>query len=103
MSGFVIVSGLAHAAVGGTVLLTAGLLAVLCCRQPVRRIRLIELTLLGALAVPFVSHSPWLPHWSMGLLRLADRASLPDDVTGPRHGSSDNGAEPIVNSTVPQV
>ena len=42
---------LAHAAVGALVVLAAGCLAAACCRQPVRRLRLIELTLLGCLLV----------------------------------------------------
>jgi beta-lactamase regulating signal transducer with metallopeptidase domain/uncharacterized GH25 family protein len=59
---------LANAALGGFLLLGAGCLAVRCCRQPVRRLRLIELTLLGCLLVPWLSRVPGLPHWSAGLL-----------------------------------
>jgi beta-lactamase regulating signal transducer with metallopeptidase domain/protocatechuate 3,4-dioxygenase beta subunit len=63
-----VVAWLAHAAVGGSVFLAAGCLAVALCRQPVRCIRLIELTLAGALLAPFASSLPWLPHWSTGWL-----------------------------------
>jgi hypothetical protein len=65
-----ILSWLLHASVGGTFVLVAGLLAVHWCRQPIRRIRLIELTLLGALVVPCASHVSWLPHWSVGWLTM---------------------------------
>ena len=45
---------LADAAAGGLIVLAVGSLAALC-RQPVRRARLIVLTLLGAFAVPWLS------------------------------------------------
>jgi beta-lactamase regulating signal transducer with metallopeptidase domain/protocatechuate 3,4-dioxygenase beta subunit len=57
---------LIHAAVGGSLFLAAGCLAVVLCRQPVRRIRLIELTLAGAMLVPLLAVLPGLPHWPMG-------------------------------------
>jgi beta-lactamase regulating signal transducer with metallopeptidase domain/uncharacterized GH25 family protein len=63
-------NGLVHAALGGAVCLLIGGLAVCCCRQPARRIRLIELTLLGALLVPLVQLLPGLPHWRAGWLAL---------------------------------
>ena len=59
---------LAQAALGGTLILLAGCLAVRLVRQPVRRLRLIELTLLGGLAVPWLTYVSALPHWSAGLL-----------------------------------
>jgi beta-lactamase regulating signal transducer with metallopeptidase domain len=59
---------LAHAALGGFVFLGAGCLAVRLCRQPVRRLRLIELTLIGCLLAPWVPWLPGLPHWSTGWL-----------------------------------
>src|SRR5262245_51924683 len=59
---------LVHAALGGMLCLFAGCLAVRCCRQPVRRVRLIELTLFGSLLVPLAARVPWLPHWSAGVL-----------------------------------
>jgi hypothetical protein len=37
-------SGLVHLALGGSLFLAADCLAVVCYRQPVRRVRLIELT-----------------------------------------------------------
>jgi beta-lactamase regulating signal transducer with metallopeptidase domain len=74
-----VVNGLAHSAVGGTLFLAVGILAVRWCRQPIRRIRLIELTLLGTLALPVVSQLPWLPHWSTGLLQLSGLTDQPRD------------------------
>ena len=45
-------SRLADAAAGGLIVLAVGSLAARLCRQPVRRARLIVLTLLGGVAVP---------------------------------------------------
>jgi beta-lactamase regulating signal transducer with metallopeptidase domain/protocatechuate 3,4-dioxygenase beta subunit len=59
---------LAHAALGGFLILALGCAAVYFCRQPVRRLRLIELTLFGGLLVPWLSLLPGLPHWSLGWL-----------------------------------
>ena len=49
---------LAHAALGAFLLLAAGCLAVRLCRQPVRRLRLAEFTLLGCLMAPWLSLVP---------------------------------------------
>lgn len=59
---------LVQAAVGGLLLLSAGCLAARLCRQPVRRLRVIELTLLGCLLVPWLSLVSGLPQWSLGWL-----------------------------------
>src|SRR6266540_2151904 len=56
---------LAHAALGSFVILILGGLAVRLCREPARRIRLIELTLLGSLLVPWLSRLPGTPRWSL--------------------------------------
>jgi hypothetical protein len=62
---------LLEAAASSFVLFTVGTLAVLCCRQPVRRARLIALTLAGSVVVPVLnllavlSILPGLPHWSL--------------------------------------
>lgn len=66
---------LIHLALGGSLLLGAGCLAVGCCHQPVRRVRLIELTLLGCLLLPLASQLPWLPRWSAGWISFEQRAS----------------------------
>jgi beta-lactamase regulating signal transducer with metallopeptidase domain len=59
---------LAHAAVDGFLILGLGCLAVYWCRQPIRRLRLIELTLLGALLVPCTTLLPGIPSLSLGWL-----------------------------------
>ena len=61
-------SRLADAAAGGLIVLAAGSLAARLCRQPVRRARLVVLTLLGAMAVPALGALPIAPRWSAGLL-----------------------------------
>ena len=52
---------LAHAALGAFLVLAVGCPAVRLCRQPVRRLRLAELTLLGCLLAPWLSLAPGLP------------------------------------------
>src|SRR3954447_21334395 len=60
-------SRLADAAAGGLIVLAAGSLAARLCRQPVRRVRLIVLSLLGAMAAPALGALPIAPRWSVGL------------------------------------
>ena len=60
-------SRLADSAAGGLIVLAAGSLAAGLCRQPVRRARLIVLSLLGAMAVPALGALPVAPRWSAGL------------------------------------
>src|SRR5262245_10151136 len=62
---------LAHVALGSFLLLAAGCLAVSLCRQPVRRLRLAEFTLLGCLLVPWLNLVPGLPHYALGWLEAA--------------------------------
>ena len=69
-------NGLVHLALAGSLFLAAGCLAVLCYRQPVRRVRLIELTTLGALLLPVASQVSWLPRWSTGWIRLENPSDL---------------------------
>ncbi len=59
---------LASAAAGSLIILAVGSLAARLCRQPVRRARLIVLTLFGALAVPWLALVPVVPRWSTGIL-----------------------------------
>src|SRR5262245_43219509 len=54
---------LLHAALGSFLILGSACLAALVCRQPVRRLRLIELTLAGCLLVPWLVLVPGLPRW----------------------------------------
>jgi beta-lactamase regulating signal transducer with metallopeptidase domain len=59
-------SWLARGAVGGLIVLAAGSLAARFCRQPVRRARIVNLTLLAAFAVPWLGALPVVPRWSAG-------------------------------------
>src|SRR5262249_17808622 len=59
---------LAHAAVGNLLVLAVGCVGAALCRQPVRRLRLIELTFLGCLLAPWLSLVSGLPQWSLGWL-----------------------------------
>jgi beta-lactamase regulating signal transducer with metallopeptidase domain/protocatechuate 3,4-dioxygenase beta subunit len=59
---------LAHAAVGTLLVLTVGCLGAALSRQPIRKLRLIELTLLGCLLAPWLSLLSGLPQWSLGWL-----------------------------------
>jgi beta-lactamase regulating signal transducer with metallopeptidase domain len=79
---------LAHLAVGGSLFLAVGCLAVRLCRHPVRRIRLIELTLVGSLLVPLLAQVPALPHWSLGWLPADTPASLPPSEAPPDESAS---------------
>ena len=84
-------SRLADAAAGGLIVLAAGSLAARLCRQPVRRARLIVLSLLGAMAVPALGALPVAPRWSVGLpaapaaiLAGADHAALAEAGSRPQ-------------------
>ncbi len=59
---------LANAAAGSLIILAAGSLAARLCRQPVRRARLVVLTLFGALALPWLALLPIVPRWSTGIM-----------------------------------
>jgi beta-lactamase regulating signal transducer with metallopeptidase domain len=59
---------LAHAALSGFLVLAVGCLAVRRVRQPVRRLRLAELTLFGCLLTPWLILLPGLPRFSLGWL-----------------------------------
>src|SRR5271156_3526017 len=77
---------LAHAAVGGFIVLSLGGFAVKLCRQPVRRSRVVVLTLLGAFGVPWIGSLPIAPKWSAGFILATPAAkgrSLVDTPTVP--------------------
>ncbi|MHB1425182.1 MAG: M56 family metallopeptidase [Gemmataceae bacterium] len=79
-------SWLAHAAVSAFLLLAAGCLAVRLCRQPVRRQRLAELTLLGCLLAPWLNLVPGLPHFALGWLgtsQVEPALAAPQDDPNP--------------------
>jgi beta-lactamase regulating signal transducer with metallopeptidase domain/HEAT repeat protein len=56
---------LAEGAAISLVLFAAGSLAVVCCRQPVQRLRIILLTLTAAFFAPLINLLPGLPHWTL--------------------------------------
>lgn len=58
----------ADVAVGGLIVLTLGAVAVRLSRQPVRRIRLVLWSLVGAAALPILAASPIVPRWSIPVL-----------------------------------
>jgi beta-lactamase regulating signal transducer with metallopeptidase domain/protocatechuate 3,4-dioxygenase beta subunit len=68
---------LTHAVLWSSLILLVGCLAVAATRQPVRRVRLIALTLGGALLAPCLGQLSWLPHWSAGWLRLEPAEAAP--------------------------
>jgi protocatechuate 3,4-dioxygenase beta subunit len=72
---------LAHAAIGGLLVLGGGCVGARLCRQPAARLRAIQLTLLGCLLVPWLSLLSGLPQWSLGWLPaskpVAETSALP--------------------------
>jgi beta-lactamase regulating signal transducer with metallopeptidase domain/protocatechuate 3,4-dioxygenase beta subunit len=60
---------LAHVALGSSCFLIAGSIAVCCWRQPARKVRLIEWTLLGSLLMPGLVALEFLPRWHFGWWR----------------------------------
>jgi purine nucleoside permease len=64
---------LAHSAVGGLIVLALGSLAAKLCRQPVRRARVVILTLLVAFAVPWLGTLSFAPKWSAGFVIASPR------------------------------
>jgi len=63
---------LVRSAVVGTVILLIGSGAVLTCRQPVRRLRIIELVLAGCLLAPFLGLVPGYPQLAVVAWRSAE-------------------------------
>ena len=59
-------SWLVYSALVSLVVSTLGSGAVLLCRQPTRRLRIIELTLVGCLVAPWLGMIPAYPQWSIG-------------------------------------
>ena len=87
-------SRLADAAAGGLIVLAAGSLAARLCRQPVRRARLVVLTLLGGMAVPGLGALPVAPRWSAGLLRGAGRDPRSRRPCSPRRAQAADSTRP---------
>jgi Zn-dependent protease with chaperone function len=74
---------LAHAAVGGLIVLALGSCAAKLCRQPVRRARVVVLTLLVAFAAPWLGTLPLVPKWSAGFVLAAPATMSPKMVDTP--------------------
>jgi beta-lactamase regulating signal transducer with metallopeptidase domain len=91
---------LAHAAVGGLIVLALGSLAAKLCRQPVRRARIVVLTLLGGFAVPWLGTLPIAPKWSAGFVLTAPPVSTPDLVAVP---TVPTATAPPASIELPQV
>ena len=68
---------LSHAAAGGLIVLGLGSLAAVLCRQPVRRARIVVLTLAGGFAVPWLGAVPIVPRWSAGIVFPAPQRFAP--------------------------
>jgi beta-lactamase regulating signal transducer with metallopeptidase domain len=64
------------AALGSFLILGAGCLTAHLCRQPIRRLRLLELTLAGCLLVPALLLVPGMPRWPVGPLTLPAESEL---------------------------
>ena len=87
---------LVFAAVVSLVVLAVGSAAVLCCRQPARRIRLICLTLLGCLVAPWIGLIPGYPHLALPWWpsRSEASASPPMDLADSQHPRHATGSVP---------
>jgi beta-lactamase regulating signal transducer with metallopeptidase domain len=64
---------LVQTAAGGLIVLAAGSLATHLCRQPVRRARLVLLTLVATLMIPALGTLPFAPAWPARLVRPVKR------------------------------
>jgi beta-lactamase regulating signal transducer with metallopeptidase domain/protocatechuate 3,4-dioxygenase beta subunit len=75
---------LIHTALGVFLVLAVGGLAVRWCRQPVRRLRLITLTLAGCVLVPCLNQVSVIPRWPAGWLmhRVAVEGARADERLG---------------------
>jgi len=74
---------LALAAVSGFIVMALGSLAAKLCHQPVRRARLIGLTLIVAFGVPWLGILPITPKWSAGFVLAVPSFSSPASVDVP--------------------
>ena len=85
MDGFLLAwRWLANAALGGTIVLLLGSLAAQFFTQPAKRARIVLLTLLGGLAVPWLGYLPIAPKWFAGVFQTP--ATIPADGAAARVG-----------------
>jgi beta-lactamase regulating signal transducer with metallopeptidase domain len=94
---------LAHAALVGFLFLSAGCLAVRLCRQPVRRLRLAELTLLGCLLAPWLNLLPGLPRYALGWLDSPRAEAIVLTSTADEPAHSVLAREPAKPAPVPTL
>ena len=67
----------ADAAVGALIVLALGALAVGLCGQPVRRIRIVLWSLVGAAALPVLAAASIAPRWSLPVLPSSETSAAP--------------------------
>ena len=85
---------LIYSAVLSLSVLTLGSAAVLLCRQPARRLRIIELTLAGCLVAPLLGLIPGYPHLAITWRQVGtgpffgEKAQLPEQRVGRKHDLS---------------
>jgi beta-lactamase regulating signal transducer with metallopeptidase domain len=79
---------LVHTALGGSLVLLVGCLALRFAKQPVFRLRIAELTLLGCLLVPCASYLPFVPRCSLAFLESEPSPTILRPDT-----ESDSGSE----------
>jgi beta-lactamase regulating signal transducer with metallopeptidase domain len=94
---------LTESALMSLILSVLGSAAVLCCRQPVRRMRIIVMTLAACLLAPLFNLIPGLPHWSLPrtvtATAVATSASRrpPTDTSFPSQSPPDSDRIPMRN------
>lgn len=81
---------LIHTGLADFGLLLVGALAVAWRRQPIQRIRIIELTFAAALLVPCVGRLPGIPRWSAGWLTLEPVAAASPDTSQPTASAAES-------------
>jgi beta-lactamase regulating signal transducer with metallopeptidase domain len=95
-----VVEWLVRAAASGFVILTVAAIAVLLCRQPADRVRLIGLALVGAVLTPWLALVPGMPHWRFAVLPPepveVTAASQPDLVTGTTESPASFRPQPTI-------
>src|SRR6185369_9754549 len=87
--------------VGSLLLLVLATIAVLLIRQPARRIRVIQGTLIGLVALPLLMLVPGYPRWQiLPALDATAAAPLPEEPADPQPPIDEASVEraPIVSS-----
>ena len=87
---------LVNTACSGFVILGIAVVSVHFCRQPVRKLRLIQLTLIGCLLVPWLNRLPGMPQLSIGLLDVPQSEMDPTPLS-----RSDASKEESISRSIP--